>query len=446
MVLDAFPMARWPDRAAARLGPIAVSALIAGAALFAAMPADAAEYSLDPGQKVVGHATRYTVKDGEVFADIARQFDIGYTELVTANPGVNPWVPGAGRTITIPTVHVLPDAPREGVVINLAQWRLFYFPPGGDRVETHPITIGFMGKDTPIGVTRIVSKETNPTWYPPASIRREEPDLPAAVPPGPDDPLGLYAMHLGWKSYLIHGTNKPDSIGRAVSHGCMRLYPEDVEKLFGEVNVGTSVRTVQEPATAGWKGDALYVQVYPSKSQTEEIDTMQPITPDPASGVETIVRAAAGNYAQLVDWGAVQRAAQYRTGTAVKVAERSGAIASAEPDDSAAAPPPRETAYDAGRGAAYDPYSAYQPPRYGSSRAAAYDPYPAYEPPRYGSSRAAAYDPYAPASAGGLSGWGGIPRSGEGSAADYRYGQPVPPPSDAQKLYSNWGLGSSPGR
>lgn len=307
---------------------------LAAAAVLASSPAGAAEYSLITGQKVVGKPTRYVVREGEVFGDIARQFDIGYTELVTANPGVNPWVPGVGRTLTIPTMHVLPDGPRQGIVINLAQWRLFYFPPGGDRVETFPITIGFIGKNTPVGATRIVSKEPNPTWYPPASIRAEEPELPAAVPPGPENPLGAYAMHLGWKSYLLHGTNKPDSIGRAVSHGCMRLYPEDIEKLFGEVGVGTSVRTVQEPATTGWQGDALYVQVYPSKTQTEEIDTMQPVTPDPATGVETAVRAAAGNYAELVDWGAVRRAAQERTGIAVKVADRSGGpMAESRPDD-----------------------------------------------------------------------------------------------------------------
>src|SRR5205807_3234828 len=168
------------------------SAGIALLAALAALPAEAAEYPLAPDQSVVGETRRYTVKEGEVFADIARHFDIGYTALVTANPGVDPWLPGVGREITIPALHIMPDAPRQGIVINLAQWRLFYFPPGGDRVETFPITVGFVGKNTPIGVTRIVSKEPSPTWYPPASIRREEPDLPAAVPPGPDNPLGAY--------------------------------------------------------------------------------------------------------------------------------------------------------------------------------------------------------------------------------------------------------------
>jgi hypothetical protein len=172
-------------------------------------------------------------------------------------------------------------------------------------------------------------------------------------------------MHLGWKYYLLHGTNKPDSIGRAVSHGCMRLYPEDIEKLFGEVGVGTSVRTVQEPATTGWQGDALYVQVYPSKSQTEEIDTMQPVTPDPATGVDALVRAAAGNYAELVDWGAVRRAAQERTGIAIKLADRSGgAIADSRQDS------PGSQFYD--RDYASTPRSETVAPRY-DSRGSRYD-------------------------------------------------------------------------
>ena len=419
-----FPLLSRAVRRHVRFRLCSSSVVFALAAVSTGLPAAAAEYPLEPGQKTVGEATRYTVKEGEVFGDIARQFDIGYTELVTANPGVNPWVPGAGRTITIPTVHVLPDAPREGIVINLAQWRLFYFPPGGDRVETHPITIGFVGKNTPVGATRVVSKEPNPTWYPPASIRSEEPDLPAAVPPGPDNPLGAFALHLGWKNYLIHGTNKPDSIGRAVSHGCMRLYPEDVEKLFGEVGVGTPVHTVQEPATTGWQGDALYVQVYPSKSQTEEIDTMQPVTSDPATGVEAVVRAAAGNYADLIDWNAVRRAAQQRTGMAVKVADRSpgGMVASRDEEPTAR-------------------YGA-SPSQYGSS-ASRYDAsasrYDA-SASRYGS--AYPYDAAPSRFEGSSSRNYGPPPGYEGPASYYApppgYGQPA---AEGQKLYTNWYTG-----
>src|SRR5579884_3669819 len=156
----------------------ATFAALALAAGLASAPAWSAEYALAPGQQAVGENARYTVRRGDVFADIARRFDLGYTELAAANPGIDPWVPPPGTVLTIPTLHVLPNAPHQGIVINLAQSRLYYFPPGGDRVETYPITIGFIGKNTPVGVTRVVNKEANPTCYPPASIRREEPDLP----------------------------------------------------------------------------------------------------------------------------------------------------------------------------------------------------------------------------------------------------------------------------
>jgi len=244
-----------------------------------------ADFALAPAQTAVGELRQYVIQQGDVFPDIARRFDVGYTALVAANPGVDPWVPGVGRTITIPSIYILPDAPHQGIVLNLAQWRLYYFPPGGGRVETHPLGLGVIGKTTPIGTTRIVRKEPNPTWSPPHSIRAERPELPATVPPGPDNPLGAFALRLGWPSYLIHGTNKPDGVGRNVSHGCIRLLPEDIARLFAAVTVGTPVRTVDQPVTAGWIGDGLYVQVYPSKSQTEEIDIEQPVTPEPALGV-----------------------------------------------------------------------------------------------------------------------------------------------------------------
>lgn len=432
MVSNGLPKAAGRARATACCARYWCSAALAAAIASAISPAGAAEYALDPGQKAVGENVRYTVKDGEILPDIARQFDLGYTELVAVNPDINPWVPGAGRVITIPARHILPEGPRQGIVINLAQSRLFYFPPGGDRVEAYPITIGFIGKNTPLGTSRVVSKEASPTWYPPASIRAEEPELPAAVPPGPDNPLGAYAMHLGWKNYLIHGTNKPDSIGRTVSHGCIRLYPEDIERLFGEVGVGTPVRTVEQPATAGWKGDALYVQVYPSKAQADEIDTMHAVTPDPASGVDAIVRAAAGDYAQLVDWSAVHRSAQHRNAMAVKVADRSGGgIASSREDEVVAAPSTDASPYRSSGDA------SYAAPSYGSSRDSG------YSPPDYRS--AATYrwssSPSSSDSAA-ASGWGGIPRSASGDIGyGYAYGQPVLPPPDAQRLYSTWGPG-----
>lgn len=306
---------RWYALRRWRWCPVAAVLLIA-----LATPAAAAEYALSPAQQAVGEIGRYVTKQGDVFPDIARHFDIGYTALVSANPGVDPWVPGVGRTITIPSLFILPDAPRRGIVINLAQWRLFYFPPEGNRVFTFPLGLGVIGRKTPLGATRIVYKEPNPAWYPPPSIRAERPDLPAMIPPGPDNPLGAFALHLGWKNYLIHGTNKPDGVGRNVSHGCIRLYPEDIEKLFGMVGVGTPVQVVDQPATAGWIGDALYVSVYPSKAQTEDIDIERPVSRDPAGGVARLVTEKASTHADTIDSAAVAAAAARRTGMPVRVA------------------------------------------------------------------------------------------------------------------------------
>ena len=288
-------------------------------------PSAIKEFTLTPEQKVVGEVREYVVQPGEGLNDIARKFSLGYTALAAANPGVDQFAPGAGRRLIIPSLYVLPEAPRQGVVINLAQYRLFYFPPGGHRVETFPVGLGQLGKTTPLGGTRVTRKEANPTWYPPPSIRAERPERPAVIRPGPDNPLGHYALHLGWPRYLIHGTNKPDGVGRNVSHGCVRMYPEDIERLFGQLSVGASVRTVNQPATAGWAGNRLYLQVYPSKTQTEEIDTARLVSLEPARGARNVVRAAAGRYADGVDWRAVDKAARERTGAPVLVADRSAA-------------------------------------------------------------------------------------------------------------------------
>jgi L,D-transpeptidase ErfK/SrfK len=286
-------------------------------------PAPAQEFTLAPGQTAMGEVKHYTIQQGDVLPDIARRFDLGYTALAAANPGVHPWAPAVGREITIPSQYVLPDAPHRGVVINLAQYRLYYFEPNSDRVVSYPIGIGVIGKKTPLGATRVARKQANPTWRPPASIHAEHPDLPAAVPPGPDNPLGAFALYLGWPKYLIHGTNKPDGIGRNVSHGCIHLYPEDIARLFPTVPEGAPVRVVNQPATAGWEGDALYVAVYPTQAQAEAIDTEHPVSPDPAPGVAKIVRAAAGEYADLIDWKTVDRAAKERSGMPVPVARKS---------------------------------------------------------------------------------------------------------------------------
>jgi L,D-transpeptidase ErfK/SrfK len=293
---------------------IALASFVSAFALATALPAGAMEFPLAKGQVAVGAVDKATTKHEDTMLDLARQFDSGYVDFMAANPRVNPWLPGEGTAITIPNFFIIPDAPRTGIVINLAERRIYYFPPGGKTVETYPAGVGVRADATPIGVTRVVSKEDGPVWRPPPSIRAERPELPAAIYPGPDDPLGDYALRLGWKNYLIHGTNKPDSVGRNVSHGCLHIYPEDIERLFHEVPVGTQVRSVYQPVKAGWIDGRLYVEVHPSKEQADEIDYNQPMTPALPPMLKQIVTKAAGDRTDLVDWNAVQAAGLAATG------------------------------------------------------------------------------------------------------------------------------------
>ncbi len=219
---------------------------------------------------VVGYVQKTVIGKEDTLPDIARRFDVGYEELVLANPGVDPWLPGVGREVVVPTQFVLPAAPRQGVVINVAAMRIFYFPPHKkgepQTVYTHPLGIGRVGWKTPEGTTKIVSREKDPVWVVPKSVRDEHAadgdPLPDKVPAGPDNPLGQYAFRLGWPSYLIHGTNKPYGVGMRVSHGCMRLYPEDIAVFFDLIPIGTKVTVVNQPYLFGWRNGTLYLQAY----------------------------------------------------------------------------------------------------------------------------------------------------------------------------------------
>lgn len=236
------------------------------------MPLALHEFHVDTFRDdVVGKVQIITAEYEDTLSDIARRFNLGYEEIVSANPGVDPWLPGKGTPIVIPTQFILPDAPREGIVINLAAMRLFYYPPVKEgelqKVVTHPVGIGRLNWKTPEGATRITAKNENPVWIPTPSIHKEyarngEP-LPTVVPPGPDNPMGSHVLRLGWPAYAIHGTNKPPSIGLRGSFGCIRMYPEDVANIFSDVPVGTPVRVVNQPRLFGWRGDALYLQTYP---------------------------------------------------------------------------------------------------------------------------------------------------------------------------------------
>ncbi len=233
-------------------------------------PAETYRFAVDPkrNDEVVGEVQITYAAKQDTLADIARRFTVGYNEIHRANPGVDMWVPGAGRRVVVPTQFVLPDAPHVGIVVNIAQMRLYYFPPrshdGREIVYSYPIGIGRVSWKTPSGVTTVVRKVVNPVWRPPADIleeHREEGDpLPAEIRPGPNDPMGTRALYLGWPEYAIHGTNKPVGVGMRVSHGCMHLYPEDILQLYNLVPVGTPVRVVNQPFVFGWHRGDLYMQ------------------------------------------------------------------------------------------------------------------------------------------------------------------------------------------
>jgi L,D-transpeptidase ErfK/SrfK len=244
---------------------------------------------------------------------------------MAANRGVDPWLPGVGTDVVIPDMHVLPDAPRRGIVINLTEMRLYLFSPKGDVVGTWPIGIGQQGDMTPLGATSIVRKQLDPTWFVPKSIREEKPELPASVPPGPDNPLGDRALFLGWPGFLIHGTNKPYGVGRRVSHGCIRLYPEGIAELYRLTPVGTPVTVVDQAAVLGWRAGELYLQVHPTKAQADQIEAGEPLTLEPIGDLHDKVVAAAGDRADAIDWRAVDRAAVERTGIPVVVVSREAA-------------------------------------------------------------------------------------------------------------------------
>jgi L,D-transpeptidase ErfK/SrfK len=227
-------------------------------------------FELDSAQDVVGVVQVVTATKDDTLTDIARRFNVGYEEIVRANPKVDPWLPGEGREIVVPSQFILPDAPRTGLVINIAAMRIFYYPPvrRGERpvVLTHPIGIGKVGWRTPEGVTKIVRRQQDPTWRVPVSVRKEHhengEDLDPVIGPGPDNPLGKYAFYLQWPSYLIHGTNKPAGVGLRSSHGCIRLYPEDIAQFFAMVPLGTQVRVVNQPFVFGWRDGQLYMQPF----------------------------------------------------------------------------------------------------------------------------------------------------------------------------------------
>jgi L,D-transpeptidase ErfK/SrfK len=252
----------------------AAAALLASLSFGCAGIAHATVYPLPQNDNPVvgGDQTVVTVYEDTLY-DLARRFSLGSEEMIRVNPGVDPWIPGAGKTLVVPNTHILPPGPREGIVVNLPEHRLYYYPKPkrGEmpQVITYPVSIGKMDWRTPLGLTHVIQKIKNPVWYPPESVRKEHAaagdPLPPKVPSGPDNPLGLFAMRLaaGNGTYLIHGTNNPIAVGLAVTHGCIRMYPDDVEALFPLVPVGTPVRLINEPLKVVWVDGELLLEAHP---------------------------------------------------------------------------------------------------------------------------------------------------------------------------------------
>ena len=223
------------------------------------------EFQLSDDQAMVGTIAAVNTRENDTLSDIARHFGLGYNDISKANPTIAPWTPAPDSHVLLPLQFILPDAPHKGIILNLANMRLFYYPKQQpDKVFTYPVGIGRQGWNTPMGLTRIVAKKANPSWVVPASIHQEHrqkgDSLPQVVPAGPDNPLGLYAMRLGFPGYLIHGTNKPYGIGMQISHGCVQLYPEDIEVVFKKATVGMPVRIIHQPYLTAWHQDMLYLE------------------------------------------------------------------------------------------------------------------------------------------------------------------------------------------
>ena len=318
------PMRR-EKRASAGAAVVARAAAAAFLVLAAAGAAQAAERAAAlPTGDVIGSVRSLVASHEDTLLDIARENGLGYVETVAANPGIDPWVPGRGASILLPTAHVLPDVERRGLVVNLAEHRLYYFARPGAVPMTFPLGVGREGWDTPLGSTEIARKAENPIWYPPESIRAEKPDLPTVVRPGPANPLGSHALYFAWPQYLIHGTNQPWGIGRRVSHGCIRLYPEDIARLFEVVAVGTPVHVIDQAIKIGWSDGELYVEAHPDPGQADELERdgriTRPAERPPADAFYRIAARAAGHRDRL-DWSAIRRVVEERSGVPVRVTE-----------------------------------------------------------------------------------------------------------------------------
>jgi L,D-transpeptidase ErfK/SrfK len=271
-------------------------------------------YTFSPEKTVIGSLRQHRIRHNESLLEAARLYGIGYNAITEANPGLDPWIPPEGIHITVPSMWVIPEGARKGILINLGEMRLYYFT-GGGRLMTYAIGVGRDGFTTPLGTFRVVSKKTDPVWRPSRSSRLENPALPASVPPGPDNPLGAHALYLSIPGYLIHGTNRPFGVGRRVSHGCIRLYPEDIADLFRAVRPGTPVAITYQPVKVGIIGEEIYLEVHP-----DYLGRLK--DRDYRDYAEDILWEK--NLLEKVDFALVKKAAEEKRGIPVRVDWREG--------------------------------------------------------------------------------------------------------------------------
>lgn len=282
------------------------------------LPAHALTFVIPEQGDLIGQIQHTRVQSGESLGDVGRRFDMGVYEMIEANPGLDPWVPPVGSQVIIPSQFILPPGPRVGMVLNLAEMRLYYYHPNKRQVTTHPIGIGKIGWSSPLGQSTIIGKTQNPSWTPPASIRAEHRRkgdiLPAVVPPGPDNPLGRYAFKLGFSGFLLHGSisKRKGGVGVRSSHGCIRLFNEDVESLYHLVPVGTSIRIIHEPLKVGFLNGHVYLEAHESLSDAKYRGC------NSEAALTRLIQRTVQNVKRL-DWGNVLHTARTARGYPTKI-------------------------------------------------------------------------------------------------------------------------------
>ncbi len=271
----------------------------------------------------IGQMQHVTASYEDTMVHIGREYGVGFVEMRAANPSLDPWIPGSGADVIVPTLNILPNAPHNGVVINLAEMRMYLYPTPNSEPTTFPIGIGRDGLKTPLGATSITRKKADPTWTPTERMRKEDPTLPASVPPGPDNPMGSHALYLGFPTVAIHGTNKPYGIGRRVSSGCIRMFPEDITQVYNIIPVGTKVTVVDQPIKSAWIDNTLYLEVHPTQEQAAIMEHEGTIPDYQLSETDlSMIMRVAGKDVQNLDWQKIRKVVKERKGYPIPIATR----------------------------------------------------------------------------------------------------------------------------